>query len=231
MARIWDEKFEGAGYEETWSSGETVGAGNTLNEDYATSSLSSPPAVWDDQCLQVIVDTAGEESFVGHDFGASPVVIGFYRLEIMVHSCTVANYQTLTVLRVVNPAYGIDFNLGINNNGGTLRWQLDAYTGTPENSYATFALDTFYRVEIKWDSTNKVFEWKIGGVSINSGTFTGTTYTGKILSLGARNHVCELYEDNFAIDDADWVGAEGGAAGGSIIPQAMMYYQQLEMNG
>ena len=51
MTRIFDEKFEGAGYEESWT--EAVGAGCTIDQDAATSDVSSP-AGWDSQCLKII---------------------------------------------------------------------------------------------------------------------------------------------------------------------------------
>jgi hypothetical protein len=220
MARIWDEKFEGTGYEETWSGGETIGTGCTLNEDYATSGLASPPAYWDAQCLQVISDTAGDETHVQHDLGAGAAGTQYYRLEIMIHSATVANYQLLTILRVLNTAYGSCFNLGLNNNGGTYRWGIDVYGDTTPTYYSTFAFDTYYRIEIKWDNTNNAFEWKIDGTSINTLAFTNDS-TARRISLGARNHVAELYIDNFAIDDADWVGSDAVTATSVTIASPM----------
>ena len=37
VTRVFNEQLEATGYDETWSDGETVSSGNTLNEDTATS--------------------------------------------------------------------------------------------------------------------------------------------------------------------------------------------------
>lgn len=222
MARIFDEKFEGTGYEETWSGGETVAGGCTLNEDYATSGLSGVPSTWNNQCLQVISDTTGDEVYVGHTFG-SALPIAYYRIEVYCHTATITNYNMMTVLRLLNNGYGACFDLGISNQGGTYKWEIDVFGDTTPSYYATFAFDTFYRIEIKWDNTNNAFEWLINGVSQNTLAFTNNSSTQRI-SLGARNHVTELYLDNFAVDDSDWVGAEGG---GGKVPLIMGYMNQM----
>ena len=42
MAKVWNEKLESVGYDEVWSGGEIVGD-DSLDEDYDTANVGSPP--------------------------------------------------------------------------------------------------------------------------------------------------------------------------------------------
>jgi hypothetical protein len=213
MARIWDEKFEGAGYEETWSPGEILGAGCTLDEDYACSSIGSP-STWDSQCLQCVVDTAGDANYVRHNFG-SDIPIAYYRVEFIVHSLTLASYADMNILRVVDSGFGSLFAVTIYNDATNNRLCFYRSLDAPETHHtgAILTLDQKYRVEVKWDNTNDAWEWKVDGSSQHSGSFTGDNSSRNIY-LGSTSRVNETYIDNFAIDDSGWVGAE--AAGGGV---------------
>ena len=77
MSRVLDEKFEGAGYQESWS--ETVGTGCTLDEDAATSDTGSPSGS-NSQCLKVIGN--GSNAVYAENINTPPPTTFYFRVEI-----------------------------------------------------------------------------------------------------------------------------------------------------
>jgi hypothetical protein len=217
MARAWDERFEGAGYEETWSEGETVAAGCTLDQDYATSNLATPPDDWQSQCLQCVIDTVGDETYVEHIF-ASDMGLSYVRAEwVFTALPTLTNQQSAILLKVYNRAVTTCFMIGLKNDGAATKiWFVDAQNGTDDYG-PTAVQGTFYRVEVKWDNPNNAWEWKVDGVSQGTGSFAQDIGLGRIRLGWIGSHgVGTVCHDNFAIDDADWVGAEAAVGGGTI---------------
>lgn len=224
MALIFgNEGFEGAGYEETWGLGES-GAGS-LDEDYDTSLVTGAIARMQSQCLRASV-TGGQVAQVAHNFG-SVQPITYIRGDLIIES---ESGETAlggcTIINVTNGAgqhtYSIRFDETTEGN-----YQLDF----AENSGGAFSLHngptillgTAYLWEVQWDTTNDVWEFKVDGVSIVSGTMTGSAREFQILNVGvsgtapSRPHVIIL--DNIAIDDTDYLGAF--VPGGTTTPQAI----------
>ena len=224
MASIFDEKFEGAGYEEAGAS-ETVGAGCTIDEDADSADVSSPSG-WGSQCLKFISLSGITNKVEWSDFG--PKVISFYRFEVVITAESLANSQDNTLFIVADSGWATAFNMIFHQDGiGNLKFILNSFHDGNYHSYIgfpTISLDTRYRIEIKWDATNDHWAWKIDGVSqpndqdasspvTTEGNLTGTHPTDcdqlVVGNWDASNDAdVTHYYDLIAIDDADWVGSE-----------------------
>lgn len=217
-ASIFDEKFEGAGYEETgWN--EVVGAG-TVDEDAASSDVSSPSG-WGSQCLKVIAPSGGT-SMAYNDFGDN--AIAYYRVEVVVTSAESANnFMIFHCYNTNGGAFAAVFWGAY--DGADLTFALNSYHDGNSNAYnafGTYSLSTRYRIEIKWDATNDKWSWKIDGVVqpndqdasspvTTEGNLTDThqTTVDAIYAGDAWGNInTTTYYDLIAIDNADWVGAE-----------------------
>lgn len=221
---IINEKFEAAGYD-VLTTDETVSAGCTLNEDYATSSLSPAPTGWGwgNQCLQAIIDTASDNAYDEHALASAPLV-SYWRVEFMCTAQSVATWETCSLLTVFNAAWGQIFSVGLHNDGGTVKIRFYRTYDSVTSLYAAFAVNTYYRVEIQWDLTGNTWAWRLNGVAQSDGTLTVADAAGspKILYIGATNQIVTVYIDNLGIDATTWIGGEG-----SIVPQMMNYYRRL----
>jgi len=238
MTRIFDEKFEGAGYEEAGAI-EQVGAGCTVDED-ADSADAGSPSGWGSQCLKLIT-LSGVQNNVYWEFG--PKAITHFRFSIVPTAESFANDQGAALAVVYSDVVATVFVLYLSQDGsGNLKFFLISYHDGAWNKYVgfpTLSLDTRYRVEVKWDATNDHWAWKIDGVNqpndqdasdpvTTEGNLTSThpTDTDYII-LGnsgwdqdADTTICY---DLIAIDDADWVGTESEPEPSDFIPQIIMF--------
>jgi len=210
MSRFFDEKFEGTGYEEIWS--ESLGAGCTINEDAASSDVSSPTG-WGTQCLKIITANAtGNMVYVA----GSDVAVTYTRIE--------AIFTDLSNLTSDDQYFIIAF--GSNGILSNYTWRLLIYrasgvnyilfdpfydgSGHPDVA-AVAAEDTRYRFEVRWDTANNLYECKINGTSVRNGSLTtGSVQLGALVigDNGTGGRGWTGYFDLIAIDDAAWVGSE-----------------------
>ena len=233
MARVWDEELEATGYTETWDGGEDVGGGNVLDEDFAVSSVTGSTALWDTLCLKSSNDGTGSAAALVEHAGFS-LNDSWARYEI--------NYPVVPSSgQTIIEAYDVGSSLILYQltllNSGVLR--LIAYhDGTSNNhdSLAALSVDTEYRVEVKWDSGNNVYAWRIGDVDqpnnvdssdpiSSEGTLTSThatTLERLRVGLQVSNRNTLVYFDNIAIDDADWVGAEPSGISATLTPGSFL---------
>lgn len=232
MTRFWDEQFEATGYDETWSSGETVAGSSSLDEDYATSSVTGAPADWDSKCLRsnMVSDAA---CYVQHFFAAAHTV-SYARIEFIWGSFPDALAQ-----------FGTHIFAQQEDSGGVACWQLKiqergasndgpyrlqfyenaAGTGLTAHHSSSYEMsaDTRYRIEVKWDGSANEWEFRFDGATAYSGTIDGgpTDIQDDLrIGLGAGGGTpgnAELFFDNIAFDDTDWIGAEAGAGNAAII--------------
>ncbi len=224
MAKFWDEKLEGTGYQETWSQGETVGAGSILDEDFSTSSVTGAPSDWSIQCLRSKKITS-ENAYVRHDF-ASSHTISYARVEFIWASFPDAmNQFSLHDLIQMEDSAGAKVweiviqERGASNNGPyRIQFREDANGDdtfiSHHSSSQTISLDTRYRIEVKWDGSANLWEFRFNGATAFSGSISGGSTNIQndlrvglgITNTGAGN--AEIYYDNIAFDDTDWIGAE-----------------------
>ncbi len=67
----------------------------------------------------------------------------------------------------------------MNQSAGQLRFNIRLYNaGAYQDYYADISLNTWYRIDIKYDDSSNTWEWKLDGVVQDSGNLTGTHYTG-----------------------------------------------------
>lgn len=221
-SRIFDEKLEGAGYEEAgWT--EQVGAGCTVDEDADSSDVGNLSG-WGSQCLKII-GTAGNNAYVYWNFGQE--VITHFRVNIVPTAEGLANGEWLAVFSGESNAYNICFKVLLEQVAGSVYFNCYcSYDGSGHDFYSLLpvSLNTQYRIEVKWDATNNVWAWKIDDIAqpnniddsdpiTSEGTLSGAHETDcKYINVGNYTNNAysfTAYYDLIAIDDVDWVGAEG----------------------
>lgn len=222
-SRIFDEKFEGAGYEEAGAS-ETVGAGCTIDED-ADSADAGSPSGWGSQCLKLI-SLSGVTNYVTWcNFG--PQAISYFRFEIVVTSESFDNDQGCNIVEIQSDGWGTCFKLTFYQSGGVVILHVLSYHDGASHAFACFSnlsLNTRYRIEVKWDATDNAWAWEVDGVAQSNNIDNSNPVTSEGTLTGAHETDCDhlyigntgwqdadttIYYDLIAIDDADWVGAEG----------------------
>lgn len=225
MSRIFDEKFEGAGYEESgWT--ESVGSGCTINED-ANSSGAGSPANWGSQSLQ-IVQKAGEANYVYNQIGDGDT--RYTRIEVVITDLSgiTADSERFYIAAAINNALNeLCWYIRAEAQGSDIRfhiiYSLDGSSSSDAWSDDVITEDTLYRIEVEWDSSaNNNFEWRINGVMQDQANLVAGNVDMGAISVGYVNTIStvdgEFYVDLVAIDNADWVGAEPGAGwGGKIL--------------
>ena len=211
MARIFDEKFEATGYDESgWT--ESVGSGCTIDEDAATSTVSSPSG-WGSKCLKLI-GAAAKTNYAYNQIGNSAV--RYTRIEAIFTdlsnltssgACSYIGFATNNALSV------FCWILRAVHDGTNIKAQILVYydgSAVATSSGPTLEEDTRYRFEVKWDGGR--FDWKVNGISYTGGDLqSGYAQMGAIVLGGAYTTdvvAATTYLDLVAIDGADWVGAE-----------------------
>jgi len=212
MTRIWDERFEASGYDETWNDGEYVDAGCTLDED--ATPPSGAPAAWGSQCLRSVNTSSNDEAEVEHTFSTA---LGefYWRMEFYVAAEGLADGQEQKIAALFDPAYNTYYEFGLRQTSGQL--YLYYYEDYDETDVAeAISTGTFYRVEFGFDGSSGAHEVRLDGSTFFSDTLSGgypTTIGIMEMGLGWQARACDVYFDLVAIDDANWVGAEDEAVG------------------
>jgi len=210
---ILNETFEGTGYSvPTWS--ETVGSGCTINEDYDATTVTGAPANWLTQCLQIQSATLVANNTLKYLGSQYPIT--YTRVEIIFSAWSVASGPWLKQILFTGDTTG--------NQVWTLSLQKDAsnnyhfytihYTGgtdVADASAVNLALNTLYRVEVKYDVTNSAWDWKINGVSEGAAAMTAAMRAGlQAFRLGtvttSEVATYTLYYDRVGIDANEWIG-------------------------
>lgn len=219
-AYTFDERFEGAGYEETgWT--ETIVGGTTIDEDALSSTVSSPSG-WGTQCLEIV--NVGNASYTYNATGITAIT--YYRMEFVITAEGIANTEDFDFIQMYDNTGGtLAAELVLyQNSSGVLKLILNSRHDGTENNYTCLtdpSLNTRYRFEIKWDATNNKWAWKIDGVNQPNdqdsvdpitveGNLSGTHETNMGLILigsGVNTRTYTTYYDLIAKDTA-WIGAE-----------------------
>jgi hypothetical protein len=99
----------------------------------------------------------------------------------------------------------LQFEIDINHDGaGGTSWQSDISTGT------------FYDVQVKWNSDDDTYEWKLGGTSQNSGSLTssaaGWSLNKIYMGAGAAASAAAMtmYIDNVLISTSGYPNVSAG---------------------
>lgn len=222
MARIVDENFEGTGYEESWS--ETVGTGCTLDEDAAIPGTAPNGA--GSQCLKSIIDTGVDAAYATRTPGDNNII--YARTYVYFDTMGMASGEYIAVMTCRNSGGSACFQVRATNTAGTKELKFLYYSGgSLLTAASTHSITTgvWYRVEVRYDITNMLWEWRVNGTTKDSGSLTAATRTPNRLQVGADqtgsgSTTSTVYHDLVVWDNATWPGEEAGG-GGLSIPVAM----------
>lgn len=226
MARVFEELFESTGYDETWVSGETVGTGCTLDEDYASSNAGSPTG-WGSYCLRSVAASTGYNAYVEDGNLGSAKAITYFCMEIYIVSESLGDGNWMNLFAAADSGWEDAWVVRLIQSSGSLKLQLNAHHDDADEEFTgitTLSTATVYRVEVKWDATNDAWAWRINGTDQpnnvdgsdpveSEGSLTLTHPTDvQWLRCGVSNVdsvALEVLFDRVIVDDADWVGAAG----------------------
>jgi hypothetical protein len=149
-SRIIDESFEGPGYQEDWA--ETVTTGCSLDPDFVIP--GTPPTGAGYQQLQSISAETGYKAFSTMDYG-SELSKTFTRIYLYVEDEGLANNNKKTIGALRDNADNNVFIFRLYKSSGQLQFNLRVYNNDAWNDYyANIFLNTWHRIEVKYDATN-----------------------------------------------------------------------------
>jgi hypothetical protein len=225
MSRFWDEKFEtNPGFDQVWDT-ETVSGDGDLDEDFLTSSVTGAPSNWGSRCLRVLEDSSSGVVRLQHAFPSSHAISYFRKVIIFKTKPTIAtNFSNRALMEIYDSTNTLAYNLQLQrrdslpdghnfsaqvNDDGVLSPFVDSANGV--------ALNTPYRLEVKYDATNDLWEMRIDGRNWASGslTLTHSVNIQNFFRIGSTQGGTggEWFVDNIAFDDADWLGPEPSGSG------------------
>ncbi len=217
MAIQFDERLEAVGYDETgWI--ETIGTGGTIDEDYPTSNVGSPPG-WGSKCLR-IKGTAAAETYVNNTQIISANKF-FWRVELQIIIENLANNE-VTEFLIMEADGDTAMSSRLRQDGsGNLVFQFEvfhlaAFGGTVFNDTTILNLNQVYRIEQKWNIDDDTWEIKLDGISIFDGTLVtgldnpGDTPVDELRRFGLVNGDAagEYVFDLIGVDDVGYLGPE-----------------------
>lgn len=213
LGTFFDEQFEGAGTEETWSLGTTVDGGATLDPDYAAGAGCSGS-----QSARHVVP-AGAACRYHHDYGEKRTLYG--RVQIYIESRTDPMNAFHPLLSIGTredegaPAVFLA-HLVRRGSGNPIGLEVDMWHNGGVNQIPAAVpvlLNTRYQLEWKWDLVTATWQVWLNDVSLGSGSITGTGLNSvpSFISLGsgtfARADFPVTYQtDMVALSDSARIG-------------------------
>lgn len=208
MADLFKESFEGAGYENSWS--ETVGSGNTVDEDHALP--GTPPTGAGSSGLRCVLGGSNANAYSQHDMGGSKLIC-YVRAYIYVTSFSTADTVTETIFTLSGAVDNLYVRLRYAS--GTYRLSLNHYDSGPSLDHTEYInTGQWYLLEGLYDATNDLWEWKLDGVSKGNGSLsnarTDSQYVTAGFQTGLKVNASDIDLDLIAVSDSDWFGEESG---------------------
>ena len=207
-----NESFEEtAGVDDGYDDGpwnETVDAGCTLDPDVALPGITPPPDAGS-ECLQSISADTGYTAYARLNYGSEEpkTFTGFY---LYVEAEGLADGNNKLIGTFEDASNNDVFKLRLKQNAGQLQFNIRVYNnGSYEDYYADISLDTWYRIDIKYDDSSNTWEWKLDGVVQDGGNLTGTHYTGiQKWILGfmttSQDYTGTIYYDLFSVNNVTY---------------------------
>ena len=209
---ILSESFEGAGYENgengvgSWS--ETVGSGSVVDEDNTD---IARPAGGGDQVLKIQKVSPNFNARTDYDKG-SDQAITYTTFYVRIAAEGLTDSEFVYLFQGINNAWQQPISLYLEQSSGSLYFKFRLYNdGDPNVFYYsdnTVSLDTWYRIDIKYDYTGETWEWRVNTVVQDSGTLIGTFRAGpRRWYLGCASYAKTLtaYFDLCNVDDSGYV--------------------------
>ncbi len=208
------EGFEGTGFElPDWS--KDTGAGSTVDEDKATSGITGAPDGWEDQCLELTI--SGFDNGNIYRYFETDTGLAYYRFEFIILPRTNSSGDEFPLLWLEG-FEGITwelFGISIIDDGTNYSIEMDMGFDPGGNTYFLNAVeDTRYLVEVYYDWTDDMWEWKVDGVSVASGTFFDSSPVPQITYIGSdivthgefvRGDGWTVYVDNWGFSTCGWI--------------------------
>lgn len=209
FGNLLDEGFEGTGYQNTWS--ETIGSGSVVDED---STAVTPPTGGGSQILNIQKVSPNYNAKTRFDMG-SEQSITYSRFYVYITSEGLSNSQFHYLFRTYNGSSQNVTNLRLNQNAsGELRFQYDYWNNGGTSLSANYpnvalgagsiSLNTWYKIELKYDATNSSVEFRVNGSTVGSaGTLTGSLRNPpRYIDLGndSFSYTLNAYYDRVAVD-------------------------------
>jgi hypothetical protein len=189
---VIEESFEGAGYELTWT--ESVGSGCIVDEDH-TPIPDNPPDGLGSECLRTQTGLSADHiATATYDHGTelSRTFTTFYVNVNLPLPAYFADGDTKDIGLFLDGLSAEVFRLQIHKSGTQMQLQL--HTGTWTSLSRDISLDTWYRIDVKYDRIDNLWEWLVDNTVADSGTLTSGHKTGiRYWSLGPLNVSQEEY--------------------------------------
>lgn len=229
-ASLFPETYEAnPGYDQAWDN-TTEDGSSTLDEDYATSSLTGgAPDGWGDDCLQIFTHTDSDRCYNYETLTTQTTI--YVRVEVF----TASALTEIALNKATNFYYHTDASNARSvkveikrEAGGDSRFQFTYFnTSNAASNFLsdnTLSANTAYRVEFYMNTTTDAYEWLVDGVSQDSGTDATGLRDFRRMHIGnatGNQEACTLYVDNVDANNSTWV--EGPAGSGSI-PKIQRHY-------
>lgn len=203
-ADILEESFEGEGYENSWD--ETLGSGCTIDEDNTD---ISPPTGGGSEILKQINPGYADENKTVHSLASEKsdsYTTFYYRLNGL------SNNAFHTVFVAQDASWHVTWRIDAKRSGGTYTLYLSLYyNGSLQEDVdsVNISLDTWYKIDVKYDVTGTAWEWRLDDVSQGSGSLTGSI-AGGIQTLELKtttwnaSHAVTAYWDRIWIDSSEY---------------------------
>jgi hypothetical protein len=206
-ADLLAESFDAAGYDNAgWV--ETVGAGSTLNEDITDIADSAGGST---QILKVQKVSPNWAAWATKDLGADKP-ISYIQLYVNVTAEGLGNSTQLLLFHAKDTANNFVTTLNFRQNAdGTYHFYVSRFTGGADTGGTVSGnvnLNTWYKIEIKYDKTNMLWEWKLNGTTIDSGALTNAVSNGiryiRVGTLGTDAYTVTAYLDALKISSTGY---------------------------
>jgi len=213
---IFDEGFEGIGYEEdNWTVESGIG---TINPDSPVSNAGSP-TTWGDKCCYIDIV---EQTYLYQQVAPNAK---YWRVETVVTSENIDDGQEFIICSGYTYVIGFAWSVGwYRNFSGDIQWRMKCrHDGTSNYYYGlkTPRLDTRYRIEVKWDADTDTWAWRLDGINqpnniddsepvTSEGTLTDNHVpdTGAIFLGSGDLTSASIYVDLVSARTFDWVGGD-----------------------
>lgn len=205
---LLQEGFEGSesGYDNSgWS--EVINATGSIDPDYTTPAGGPTGSLTD--VLRSTAAASGDKGYSEWNYGIANDrnLIRFY---FNVVSESLSDGQTAWIFIVTNSGGSLSNYIRIYQDGANLKVQHILYTGgtTVQVVSETISTDTWYRYEFRYDIVSLLYEVRLNGVNVGSGSLTVATRDSQILRVGIYycQNAIELLIDLIEWNDSHWPG-------------------------